>query len=58
MQYFMQVVWILSDLPSGYLQNIMQIRRNILLGKDENLIDNLALAGKICCCLLLARKDV
>ncbi len=60
MQYLPQVIFLLLVIGSGLLfaKNIMQIRRNILLGKDEDLTDNKSLRWKNMALLALGQKKM
>src|SRR3984885_14716797 len=60
MHYIQQAVFILLAGFSTWLfsRNIMQVRRNILLGKDENLTDNPGLRWKNLLLLAFGQKKM
>ncbi len=60
MQYLPQVVFLILSGFAVWLftKNIMQIRRNIFLGKDENLTDNPALRRKNMLLLAFGQKKM
>lgn len=60
MQYLPQIIFILLLAFAVYLfgKNIMQIRKNILLGKDENLSDNTAVRWKNMLLLAFGQKKM
>ena len=60
MQYIPQVIFLILSGAATWLfaRNIMQIRRNILLGKDENLTDNPAKRRKNMLLLAFGQKKM
>lgn len=60
MQYLPQVIFVLLAAAASFLfaKNIMQIRRNILLGKEEDLTDNSGLRWKNMLLLAFGQKKM
>ena len=58
MHLVQQILFIVLALFSTWLftKKIKEIRRNILLGHDEDFSDNPASAGKMCCCWHLGKR--
>jgi len=60
MHIFFQIIFVACAGFASWLfaKNIMQIRRNILLGKDEDLSDNKSLRWKNLALLALGQKKI